>query len=285
MSRESISEDSMATNPSQPTKQPPAPVNSPINANVPDAANRDRPVRILVQTKTQLVPGDKSDGFDERIKRMVNMICRRVWQRDYDRLRERMWFYRCEFAVDNRPCWFLVDHHGPDPEPIPYPPVVWYRWIGSDLSVSQFSCHLPAGNADGLSDSVSHYSVAVQKPLPRSVRRKLRYYPFKRLTAEQLNPPRLLEPLQRPKFSSIEEEMRHRREDLRSTLACGLSLLSEHVKFVQDHPKHAEWVKERVPPEAWARLGDPSQIVQYERFRARDEEPPASLDLSNGPES
>jgi hypothetical protein len=45
-----------------------------------------------------------------------------------------------EFAIDNRPVWFLVDHHGPDPVPIPDPPVVWYTWTGTDLLVF----HLPS---------------------------------------------------------------------------------------------------------------------------------------------
>ncbi|KAK4158277.1 hypothetical protein C8A00DRAFT_28783 [Chaetomidium leptoderma] len=86
-------------------------------------------------------------------------------------------------------------------------------------------------------------------------------------------------------FGSHEEEMRHRRKDLRSTLACGYSLFEEHVKFVQEHPKHAEWVKARIPPKAWERLDDPSEIVRYEMVEPDEEEPPVSLDFPDGPES
>jgi hypothetical protein len=116
--------------------QPPQPVNAATSADATDAAGHDRPVRILVQTATQLVPGDKSMDFGERVDAMVKAICHHVWQRDYDFLRERQWMHGCEFAIDNRPCWFLIDHHGPDPVPIPDPPVVWYKWTGTDLSVS-----------------------------------------------------------------------------------------------------------------------------------------------------
>ncbi|KAL2126471.1 hypothetical protein VTI74DRAFT_846 [Chaetomium olivicolor] len=90
------------------------------------AAEHDRPVRVLVQTKTHLVPGDKSTEFGERVSAMENMICQHVWQRDYDRHRERAWHYGCKFALENIECWFLVDHHGPDPSPSPDPPVLWY---------------------------------------------------------------------------------------------------------------------------------------------------------------
>ncbi len=93
------------------------------------------------------------------------MICQHVWQRDFDRLRERAWDYKCHFVMDDVECWFLIDHHGPEPSPkldlspsldsnlplnsgtsldltpslgpspTPDPPVVWYSWTGTELSV------------------------------------------------------------------------------------------------------------------------------------------------------
>ncbi|KAK4032234.1 hypothetical protein C8A01DRAFT_41327 [Parachaetomium inaequale] len=93
----------MASTPSQLEagleEQPPTPVKAATNtANVEavdatDAADHDRPVRILVQTTTHLVPGDKSMGFGERVDGMVKLICHHVWQRDYDPLRERQWMH------------------------------------------------------------------------------------------------------------------------------------------------------------------------------------------------
>ena len=106
-----------------------------VDASTEAAAEQDRPVRVLVQTKTHLVPGDKSTSILVRIHAMNDMICDLVWQRHYDRHRERAWDYKCEFAVDNVECWFLVDHHGPDSSLPPDPPVLWYKWTGTELSV------------------------------------------------------------------------------------------------------------------------------------------------------
>lgn len=123
----------MATTPTQPDSQPPAPANASTDADTTDTTDHDRPVRILVQTKTHLVPGEKSTGFMQRVDSMVNLICHHVWQRDYDLRRERKWMHGGEFSIDNRPVWFLVDHHGPDAVLVPDPPVVWYTWTGTDL--------------------------------------------------------------------------------------------------------------------------------------------------------
>ncbi|KAK4106662.1 hypothetical protein N658DRAFT_461468 [Parathielavia hyrcaniae] len=118
----------MATNPNEAEEQLPKSVDdASTDTNVADTSDVDRPVPILVQTKTHLVPGGKSPSdIVARIDRMVNRICQHVWQRDFDKFRERWWLHGREFALDNRPCWFLIDHHGPDPDPIPDPPVVWY---------------------------------------------------------------------------------------------------------------------------------------------------------------
>jgi hypothetical protein len=101
----------------------------------PTAPENDRPVRILVQTRTDLVPGDKSTATHTRKDAMENLICQHVWQRNFDDYRERGWDYNCEFAWDSVECWFLVDHHGPDETLPPDPPVVWYRWTGRKLLV------------------------------------------------------------------------------------------------------------------------------------------------------
>ena len=48
---------------------------------------------------------------------------------------------------------------------------------------------------------------------------------------------------------------------LRNTLLSNLGLTESLLRFVQDCPDAAEWVKARVPLEAWARLEDPSEFV------------------------
>lgn len=97
--------------------------------------DHNKAVRVLVQTKTHLVPGDKSTDYGERFTRMENLISQHVWQRDYDGHRERTWNYHVELAIDNVECWFLVDHHGLGPVYETAPPVLWYKWTGAELSV------------------------------------------------------------------------------------------------------------------------------------------------------
>lgn len=107
---------------------------------------------------------------------------------------------------------------------------------------------------------IHHSSVAVHEPLPGKVRRKLQRYPFERvahhiLTRDNPTPrtPRV--------FSSRAEEIRVKRDSLRRTLLGNLGLTEELLRFVRDCPDAAEWVKARVPSEAWARLEDPSEYV------------------------
>jgi hypothetical protein len=82
-------------------------------------------------------------------------------------------------------------------------------------------------NVPGLANT--DYSVIVHDPLPRRVRREVNAYPFVRPIAEQLEPPPPPGPRRVRKFRSHEEEMRHRRKDLRNTLACSLALFEEKV--------------------------------------------------------
>ena len=51
-----------------------------------------------------------------------------------------------------------------------------------------------------------------------------------------------------------------KRTMLLNTLRSNLGFTEELLRFVQDCPDAAEWVKARVPPESWARLEDPSEI-------------------------
>ncbi|KAH6641262.1 hypothetical protein F5144DRAFT_463765, partial [Chaetomium tenue] len=92
-----------------------------------------KPLRVLVQTKTHLVPGDKSTYSPTRMTEMENRICRHVWQRDQQQDSERMFSYNTYLMIDNLDCWFLVDHHGFDPRPDVDPPVLWYKWTGTEL--------------------------------------------------------------------------------------------------------------------------------------------------------
>ena len=65
------------------------------------------PIRILVQTKTSLVPGE---GYHERCMFMLNTICQHHWNRDFDLAQDRWNVYGAQFGYDNRDCYFLIDH-------------------------------------------------------------------------------------------------------------------------------------------------------------------------------
>ena len=221
---------------------------------IPTTAEPDGPVRILVQTRTDLVPGDKSTKSFVRKDAMENLICQHVWQRNFDDYRERRWDYNREFAWDSVECWFLVDHHGPDDIPPPDPPVIWYRWTGKELLVClELTCCLKSTHCN---------SVMVHDPLPRRVRRRVRSYPFTRIPPEHLlnrRTPRLIPP---PRvFESRDEEIRVLKRMLRDTLACNSTLTEELVRFAKKNPGPAEWVRARVPPDAWARVDDESEIM------------------------
>ena len=87
-----------------------------------------QPIRILVQTKTHLVPGDE---YAERVDRMRNLICQHHWNRDFDWNQDRWNVYGADFGFDDRNCYFLVDH-GESPTD---PPILWYSWTGESLLV------------------------------------------------------------------------------------------------------------------------------------------------------
>ncbi|KAL2135215.1 hypothetical protein VTI74DRAFT_9421 [Chaetomium olivicolor] len=122
----------------------------------PPAADNDLvgPVRILVQTRTQFVPGKDKDYW-ARIRLMENLICQHVWNCDYDRSRERARHRGCEFAYANRDCWFLVDSLFTSVKPVAEPLILWYKWTGTSF-------------------------IQLNRPLPRMVLEKLQRYPFTR---------------------------------------------------------------------------------------------------------
>jgi hypothetical protein len=62
-------------------------------------------------------------------------------------------------------------------------------------------------------------------------------------------------------FESRDEEIRVLKRMLRNTLACNLMLTEELVRFAKENPGPAEWVRARVPPDAWARVDDESEIM------------------------
>ena len=86
------------------------------------------PKRILVQTKTHLVPGD---DYHARCMFMLNLICQHHWNHNFDLDQDRWNVYGAQFGYDNRSCYFLVDHgRSPTDDDVP---VLWYQWTGESL--------------------------------------------------------------------------------------------------------------------------------------------------------
>ena len=92
-------------------------------------------LRILVQTKTDLVPGN---GYEERVENMRNLICQHHWKRDFDEHQDRWNVYGQQFGYERRTCYFLVDHGYL--EPPGEPPTLWYRWTRDSLSDAAPQC-------------------------------------------------------------------------------------------------------------------------------------------------
>lgn len=86
------------------------------------------PTRILIQTKTNLVPGV---DYHDKCKRLKNAICQAVWQRDFDSTQDRWHSHGAYFGYHNRRCFFLLDHGVSDK--VEEVPVLWYRWTGDRL--------------------------------------------------------------------------------------------------------------------------------------------------------
>jgi hypothetical protein len=84
-----------------------------------------KPTRILVQTKTHLVPGK---DFDDKLMFILDRICQQHWSRDYDLAQDRWSTHGCRYGVRNRTCYFVLDNgectNDNDIE------VLWYLFTG-----------------------------------------------------------------------------------------------------------------------------------------------------------
>jgi hypothetical protein len=101
--------------------------NEPKGTAPPLEENPTGPKRILVQTKTHLVPGG---DYGERCYFILDRICQLHWNRDFVFGEDRWNSYGARFGYDNRTCYFLVDHGQSIDDDVP---VVWYQWTGKSL--------------------------------------------------------------------------------------------------------------------------------------------------------
>ena len=88
--------------------------------------DRKQAVRVLVQTRTHLVPGE---DYYEKLGFMLNLITNHMWGRDFIPRRDRFHIYGPPFGYKNRRCYFLVDHGlACDDNTVP---VFWYQFSGA----------------------------------------------------------------------------------------------------------------------------------------------------------
>ncbi|KAK1150171.1 hypothetical protein N8T08_000070 [Aspergillus melleus] len=95
------------------------------------------PVRVLVHTVTGLVPKDLAwtdNVWDDKNTSMVNRISRYHWSGAYWLLkarRIRYYVYGCDYAYDDRRCYFLVDQgFTSNDEKVP---ILCWAWTGQDF--------------------------------------------------------------------------------------------------------------------------------------------------------
>ncbi|EFR01504.1 hypothetical protein MGYG_04512 [Nannizzia gypsea CBS 118893] len=86
------------------------------------------PVRILVQTFTHLIPGK---GYYDKRNFMLNRMCQKHWNCDWEPRKHRWNCHGTDFAFDNRRCYFLIDYgEASDDTDVP---ILSYEWTGQSL--------------------------------------------------------------------------------------------------------------------------------------------------------
>lgn len=83
-------------------------------------------VRVLVQTRTHLVPG--SDHY-EKLLFILDLVCDHLWGRTFHPRRDRFHLYGPPLGRKNHRFYFVVDHgQATDDSTVP---VLWYQFTGA----------------------------------------------------------------------------------------------------------------------------------------------------------
>lgn len=193
------------------------------------------PLRVLVQTKTHLVPGE---CYGDKTVLMRDLICQHVWGRDFVMITDRWDDYGTEFGHYNQTCYFLVDTgmtaaHGETP-PVD-PEVIWYRWTGDTL----LGRPLFFTRRKKQSRTKSMSSVRLPGEIPSKIRSKLKRFPFTKAPTTSQLPPRQPRPM---------------RERIRGSLILKEDIFQDYIEHLEDHPEDVKWLKDNLEPKFWARL-------------------------------
>ncbi|KAL3478060.1 hypothetical protein BJX99DRAFT_256828 [Aspergillus californicus] len=179
-----------------------------------------RPLRVLVQTLTHLVPSDKligkarEDPYGDKVFSMLDRMCRFTWDVGFIPGCQRWSSYGDdELGYNHRLCFFLVDYgESENDEDVP---VRCFEWDGQQF-----------------------------KPMPQllrnaAVREELTNYPFTRPPPSGV--PRVREP----------EPVR---KSVRGRLRATERIPDHELVHLKEHPEDMEWLKRKLRPRFYARL-------------------------------
>ncbi|GKZ85405.1 hypothetical protein AnigIFM56816_011176 [Aspergillus niger] len=91
------------------------------------------PIRILVDTRIHLLPGDTNE---DRNSYLINHICQLHWHTRFTPTKYRRYAFSTErYPTESTRCLFLVDYgHTASKEEDEDVPVVYYSWTGENLT-------------------------------------------------------------------------------------------------------------------------------------------------------
>ncbi|KAI0505811.1 hypothetical protein F5B22DRAFT_651357 [Xylaria bambusicola] len=179
--------------------------------------NSNAPQRIVLQTKTHQVPGG---DYQERCRRMKNLLCQHLWNRDFDYEQDRWQAYGAAFAYEGRRCYFLLDHGQSSSNNVP---VLWYKWTGTSFEL-------------------------IEGPLPPQMRAKLKDYPFIRPKRE----PSQAKESSPPDPATRRQMIRHKPRSNMKIAPVELELLG--------NPDQVALLKAEVDPRFWNQIDDFARV-------------------------
>ncbi|KAI1203421.1 hypothetical protein F5X97DRAFT_131619 [Nemania serpens] len=173
--------------------------------------NSNAPKRIVLQTKTHQVPGG---DYQERCRKMKNLLCQHLWKRDFDYEHDRWQEYGATFAYEGRRCYFLLDHGQSSSNDVP---VLWYKWTGTSF----------------------HF---IEDPLPAQMRAKLKRYPFSR---SKRKPPQAKQ--------SSPPDVATRRQMIRYKLRSNMKIAPVELELL-GNPDQVALLKAEIDPKFWDQI-------------------------------
>lgn len=234
--------------------------NPPMEAGSVDATGSQAPMRVLVQTLTNLVPtlDDKSD-IGAQIIAMADRICQHQWGSGFDRATTALHHDGCEFEFKNRPCYVLLDRgdhpDGPGGDPSKVVMKV-YDWDGKNLYVFVCPNALKAFmfSLSPTNTWCSVFSKESLAPLSSKIRRRLKNCSFRPSLEQRL-------------FGGFPEKVSPeawRNFILKRICNAGL-LRDKDLDFVLDNTEHAAWLKANMAPRYWEILGSLTTVRGQDR--------------------